>query len=697
MNGVPVLLGDRAVAVLFETFLHFLWQGTLVAGIAAIGLGLLRRRGPEVRYAWAVSMMALLVLLPAITGVLAARSGATPADTAAAVPAVLVETAAVSGPAGAAVEPRDPISSSDARIVHRPPLAERAAPWIVSLWLLGAAALLAWNLGGWLHLRRRLLRHGCPVDGEWQTALRRIAARLGIRRPVRLVRSDRATVPLVAGWLRPVVVLPASLLTGLPAADLEALLAHELAHVRRHDYLVNLLQIAAESALFFHPAVWWLSTRIRQERELCCDDLAAAAAGGRGAYAHSLATIAGEITGRRLVAASGGSLLARIRHLTDADPRGPLPSPWAAVALVVAIPLALALGGRAPLDADPAAGPDPAPSLFDRWDDAVEGIGTDGGWIAWGLSGPAGGSTVVSGTPGGPPHRADAPATRQVLAGVAGEERPGVILLFGFDPGAPAGDAVRHVRLREPDVPLDTGGLSVRWLGIARDDESVALLERLSAASGDPAARAEIAAALTLHGDSRMAVPAVARLLEAEPDRRVRAEAIQWLDRHAGAEVFALMRDALATDPSAEVRSAVTTSIDQPAVRDTFDVEAALLAAVFEDEDPRVREDALAALEDLPGEAAGAGIRRVATDHPDPEIREQAVQALEEIPGEDRAALLERIVFEDPAPDVREAAFHVLSDLGSPAVAGLRRIVREHPDPRMRSGAVAELEDLGTR
>lgn len=696
MSGIPALLGDRAVAVLFETFLHFLWQGALVAGIAAIGLWVLRRRGPETRYAWAVSMLAVLVVLPAITGFLAARPDARSADAPAVVPAILLEADPRAG--SGSVEAHRPNEFPTAPVGRRPPLAERAAPWTVSLWLLGTAALLARNLGGWFHFRRRLLREVESMGGEWPDVLRRLASRLDVRRPVRLVRSDRATVPLVAGWLRPVVVLPTSLLTGLPAADLEAILAHELAHVRRHDYLVNLLQISAESALFFHPAVWWLSARIRRERELCCDDLAAAAVGGRGAYARSLLTVAGEVTGQRLVAASGGSLVERIRHLTDAEPRGPVPSPWAGVALILAIPLAIALGGRGPLGADPAVGVDPAASLSDRWDDAVEEIGSEGGWIAWGLSGSAKGSTVVSGTPSGPPDRADAPTTAEVLSAVAGDDRPEVTLLFGFDPGAPVGDAVRHVRLRELDAPLDTGGLSVRWLGTAPDAESVALLERLSAASGDPAVRAEIAAALTLHGDGRVAVPAVARLLESEPDERVRAEAIQWLDRHTGPEVYGLMRDALAADPSAEVRSAVTTSIDEPAVRDTFDVEAALLAAVFEDDDPGVREDALMALEDLPGEAAGAGLRRVATEHPDPELREHAVYTLEEVPGVDRARLLERIAFEDPSRDVREAALMVLSDLDSAAaVAGLRRIAREHPQPDMRSTAIEAVEDVGTR
>ena len=92
-------------------------------------------------------------------------------------------------------------------------------------------------------------------------------------------------VPTVIGWLRPVVLMPASALSGMGPQQLEAILAHELAHIRRHDYLVNLLQTVVETLLFYHPAVWWLSGRIRVERENCCDDLAVSLCGDPYAYA----------------------------------------------------------------------------------------------------------------------------------------------------------------------------------------------------------------------------------------------------------------------------------------------------------------------------------------------------------------------------------------------------------------------------
>src|SRR5262249_55483729 len=146
--------------------------------------------------------------------------------------------------------------------------------------------------------------------------LSRLAARLRVRMPVKLVESALVEVPTVIGWLKPMILLPAAALAGLDPRQLEALLAHELAHVRRHDYLVNLLQTAIETLLFYPPAVWWLSRRIREERELCCDDLAITVCGDGMVYARALATMEELRSAPALtLAADGGSLLARIRRI----------------------------------------------------------------------------------------------------------------------------------------------------------------------------------------------------------------------------------------------------------------------------------------------------------------------------------------------------------------------------------------------
>jgi hypothetical protein len=136
---------------------------------------------------------------------------------------------------------------------------------------------------------------------------------------VRLLESTLVRAPTTIGWLRPVILLPASAFTGLTLQQLELILAHELAHIRRHDYLVNLFHVAAETLLFYHPAVWWVSRQARIEREHACDDLAVAVCGDPIAYARALTQMERLRKDAPLlaIAADGGKLSARIRRLVE--------------------------------------------------------------------------------------------------------------------------------------------------------------------------------------------------------------------------------------------------------------------------------------------------------------------------------------------------------------------------------------------
>ncbi len=204
-------------------------------------------------------------------------------------------------------------------------------PLLVAVWLAGVLALSLIHLGG-LRRVRQLRRAARPAGEVWQAALVRLCRRMGIARPVELLESAALAVPAVAGWLRPVLLLPASTLTGLSPQQVEALIAHELAHVRRGDLMINLLQAAIETLLFYHPAAWWVSRVVREERESCCDDLAVAACGDRLLYARALANLEGlRAAGMPAPAfgtlgadgGAGGSLLGRIRRLVapQAPPR----------------------------------------------------------------------------------------------------------------------------------------------------------------------------------------------------------------------------------------------------------------------------------------------------------------------------------------------------------------------------------------
>ena len=192
-------------------------------------------------------------------------------------------------------------------------------PWVVGGWAVGVVLLSLWNLGGWIAAQRLKVLGIRPVSTDIASIAEKLARCLKLSKPVRVLQSLLAETPVVIGWVRPVVLLPTSILTGLTPMQLEAILAHELAHVRRHDYLVNLFQVAAETLLFYHPAVWWISRRIRLEREQCCDDVAVSICGDRCAYVESLAALEEARMGGSLALAalgSGGSqLLIRVRRL----------------------------------------------------------------------------------------------------------------------------------------------------------------------------------------------------------------------------------------------------------------------------------------------------------------------------------------------------------------------------------------------
>jgi len=191
-----------------------------------------------------------------------------------------------------------------------------------------------------------------PAPTEWQHTLDELSQRIRVSRPVKLLISALVQVPTVVGWLRPVVLLPIGALAGLPTDQIEALLAHELAHIRRHDYLINILQSIAEALLFYHPAVWWISKHIRHERELCCDDIAVAVSGDPLNYARALADLESHRPAHLnpALAANGGSLRDRIaRLLGQSSPSSrAIPGAGLIAAAVFIVAAAWSLHGQAP-------------------------------------------------------------------------------------------------------------------------------------------------------------------------------------------------------------------------------------------------------------------------------------------------------------------------------------------------------------
>jgi GWxTD domain-containing protein len=287
--------------------LHFLWEGVLIA--VALAAALCMARSARARYGAACIAMLLMLASFSVTLV---RLRPRPIDLA---------TAAKHPPKLAAAPVGLPLIPASAR--PEPSVLAAVLPWMAMFWAAGVLFFHLRSLGGWMAARRLRLSGVCRAPGEWQQRLDGLAARLRVSRPATLLESCLAEAPVVIGYLRPVILIPVSLLAGLPAEQMEAILIHELAHIRRRDYLVNLLQAFVEGLLFYHPAVWWISGVIRAERENCCDDLAVATIGDARAYAAALAALEqNRWTAHELaLAASGGSLVKRIRRLLQQPER----------------------------------------------------------------------------------------------------------------------------------------------------------------------------------------------------------------------------------------------------------------------------------------------------------------------------------------------------------------------------------------
>lgn len=293
------------VFALGMTLMHFLWQGLLLGCATAAALTLLRNSRAEYRYLVACSAMLACLAWPALE--LWQR---------------------LSGDAAAA-------SASFSGLTWAPSALDDEGSWfnlrdslrgIVGLWALCAAALALRMVAGLLWIDRFGREHdACERHDQlrWEADLARLAQRFGITREVRLRVVHTLKSPITAGWWRPVVLVPASLVGGMPPQLLEALLAHEMAHIKRHDYLVNLLQNVIETLLFYHPAVWWISNRIRIERELIADDVAARQLGEPRRLALALSELEKlQFSNHQLVqAANGGNLMMRIQHLLRPAPQ----------------------------------------------------------------------------------------------------------------------------------------------------------------------------------------------------------------------------------------------------------------------------------------------------------------------------------------------------------------------------------------
>jgi beta-lactamase regulating signal transducer with metallopeptidase domain len=291
------------------TLLHFVWQGAALAALFAVANTMCRRT--TTRYALAVMTLTLMMAAPVVTFTGLSRQKG---------PAVRY---GAQGASASAVKPVQGVSVT-ARLSAPKPEIPASQPagilWFVEAWFLGVVLLSLRTAGGLFVIEKMRRKEIKPVARELFEKCLVLQKKMGLERLIRYCECLRLDAPAVLGWFRPVVLLPARALTGLSEEQIEMIIAHELAHIRRLDCFVNLFQIGVETLLFYHPAVWWVSQRIRTEREHCCDDEAVALCGDAVNYARALTIMEEWRTAPSLLMAANRSPLSqRVVRLLGLD------------------------------------------------------------------------------------------------------------------------------------------------------------------------------------------------------------------------------------------------------------------------------------------------------------------------------------------------------------------------------------------
>lgn len=300
MDILPSLLESNTLYVISLTLLHFLWQGLVIAGLLFCVNKLTSNKHSQFRYIFSLFCLLLCVIAPTVTFYVLSQPDEI----------INVSTFTTNDVIASPIAP-----SGMSNTAHQIQLADYT-PLVAVLWMTGIIVLSMRLTLQMLQVHRLTTTNIVQPSDKLELIFNQLKERLFVTKRARLVISLTAHVPMAIGWIKPVVLLPANLASGLSIAQLEMLMAHELAHIKRYDYLVNLIQTFVELVLFFHPAVKWISKQIRQEREYCCDDLAIHHCGNQLVYARALAEA--EVLRHNIpelaMAATGGDLSSRIHR-----------------------------------------------------------------------------------------------------------------------------------------------------------------------------------------------------------------------------------------------------------------------------------------------------------------------------------------------------------------------------------------------
>ena len=755
---------------------HSLWQGGVIALVAACLFVLARDMKSSTRYAIGLGGLALMIVLPVLTAINSTNSRASVAISAIPVssPAPAINNAAwtpkvvdanesslsatptslpsTSQNLGPSVLPRTPEPASIAGFANRIDAFivryfESALPWLALAWVFGLLISSAQLIGG-LSRTRRITRIGVSeADDTLFNRVRDLAGRLGMTRSIRVLKSVSVDVPLVVGALRPVVVVPASLLTGLTPFQLDMLLAHELAHIRRYDFLVNLVQTVIETLLFYHPAARWLSDRVREERENCCDDVAVSVCGGDASgYTETLLVLEeSRAEGYGLAAAAtGGSLLRRAHRLiTGRTPHVELGPRW--IAGVITIAAALFTGGEAmargvessfaPLvvsatedqkedstrkyrnDPDPArAGPGrvvKSPvggSLDERWRWATSqsrGLGTY--WVGYLIAGDQSGkshyyaddipihfgqSTHISGHMMLGDDMSNIRFSGVPLAPVVGQHARFSTAIFVLFSDGITGKRIQRLRVATFAIPMYFDRRPVIWLDSASDNESLDLLQSLMSRARNEDMREELVAAMGMHRTASLVLPKLISFLQSGTESEgVRREAADWLGKTNDPRAVVALSRAVRTDRSKDVRGEAIEAFEDMPVASVTD---SLIAFASTLQDHDLRRTAIESLGQREDSRALEYLTRVVRSNASEDLKSEALEAIGEMHDGRGFDTILSFARNDRDPDVRRKAVEAIaeSEPASRALDVLKEIVRNETDETIRREAVETIAEV---
>jgi beta-lactamase regulating signal transducer with metallopeptidase domain/HEAT repeat protein len=731
------------------TLIHSLWEGGAIAALLALAFSATRRRSPSLRYTLGMIGLLLMVALPLLT--------AMRMQTVRSVPKIPLASEAVQSPSVAAIPVKEPASNpglrtdterhSD-RIISMAPQSiassiEPVFPWLVAAWSIGLVLLSIRMIGG-VARTRRIARNGSPASDRVHRVISRISHELGISRVIRSIEGTHVTVPVVIGWLRPVIVLPASLVSGMTASQLEMLLAHEIAHIRRYDFLANMLQTVIETLLFFHPAAWWLSDRIREERENCCDDIAVALCGGdRQGYTAALLALEESRDGEVMFAAAatgGGTLFRRAMRLLSGGPAHvELGARWIAGVITIfaaffttgpAIGKAANLPIVSPLEVmgllSPGTDSVPRYSRGDANPDTVliySGSGLFGErwqwaeqrardlksrtyWIGYLVAGDATGANtyysdrdvpVRSGNATFSGHMRIGSAGNLIFSGASlaplvGSHSPWSIAIFlQFDRSN--SDQVLRVHVGSFKFPVYFGGAPAIWLDSATDRESVAKLHALVASTRSLEKRRDLISAVGAHQDANATLPPLVGWLESTGETEgIRREAAEALGEVADPRAMTALARVARNDSNSGVRHEAVEAFGSMRITSATDT---LIAFATNLQPTELRRAAIEELSSRHEARVVAFLKSFALTNNDSRLRRDAIESLGEMHEEGFSAVSD-IALRASDVDTRQVAVEALGDTqpANRSLDLLAQIIRSDPDQGVRLKAVETLSDV---